>query len=48
MVDATSKNQLHVVRASEIEVLTDHFLEEHAPLGGAIEHLGQGEFGLQD
>lgn len=36
------------VGASEVEVVADDRLEEDPPRAGPVEHLGQGELGLED
>ena len=46
--DLAIEDELHLLRAAEIEVLTDHLLEEQAAVPRAIEHLGGGELRLQD
>jgi hypothetical protein len=46
--DLAIEDQLDFLRASEIEVLADHLLEEQPAVQRPIEHLGQGELGLQD
>jgi hypothetical protein len=46
--DPAVEDQPHFLGATEIEVLADHLLEEQAAMHGPIEHLGQGELGLQD
>ena len=46
--DAAAEDQLHLVGAADVEVLADDLLEEDAAGGGAVEHLGEGELGLQD
>jgi hypothetical protein len=45
---STIEDQIHLVWPSKIEVLADHVLEEQAAVNGSVEHLGQGELGLQD
>jgi hypothetical protein len=42
------EDQLDLVWPSKIEVIADHLLEEQAPVDWSVEHLGQGELGLQD
>jgi hypothetical protein len=42
------EDQLHLIRASQIEVLADDFFKEDPAVDGAIEHLGEGELRLQD
>ena len=46
--DPSVEDQGHLTGAAEIEVLPDHLLEEDAPGHRRIEHLGEGELGLQD
>src|SRR6516165_4293963 len=46
--DLAIEDQFNLLRASKIEVLTDYVLEEQAAVGRSIEHLSQGEFGLED
>ena len=46
--DLAVEDQLHLLRSAEIEVLTDHLLEEQSAVHGLLEHLRQGELGLQD
>jgi RND family efflux transporter MFP subunit len=41
------KDQLHLVGTAQIDVFADDFLEEAAPVDGAIPHLGQGELRLE-
>lgn len=43
-----SKMSLHLIGTTEVEIFSDHMLEECAPRHGAIEHLCQREFGLQN
>jgi len=42
------EDQADLVGASNIEVIPDDLLEEDPSRGGLVEHLGQGELGLQD
>jgi hypothetical protein len=42
------KDQLHPIQASEIEVLTDDFLEERPTGPWEIQHLSERELGLED
>src|SRR3954470_5999850 len=42
------EHEAHLARPAKIEVLADHLLEEDAPGHRGIEHLGQGELGLQN
>src|SRR5436190_19853855 len=46
--DAAMENQLHLIGATDIEILPNHFFEETAAGLGAIEDLGQRKFGLED
>ncbi len=46
--DAAIENQLHLIGATDIEILPNHFFEETAAGLGAIEDLGQRKFGLED
>ena len=46
--DAPVEDQLDLVRAADVEVVADHLLEEDPPGDRRVEHLGQGELGLQD
>ena len=46
--DASVEDQLHAVGPPQVEVLADRLLEEHAPLHGPVEDLGERELGLQD
>jgi hypothetical protein len=39
--DPALEDELHLLRAAEIEVLADHLFEEQPAVGRAIEHLGQ-------
>ena len=47
-IDAAIEDQLHLARASDVQVLADDLLEEDAARHRSIEHLGQRELGLQD
>jgi len=42
------ENKGDLVGAADAQVVPDHLLEEHSPGDGLVEHLGQGELGLQD
>ena len=42
------EDQLHVVRAAEVEVLAHHLLEEHPALDGTVKDLSQRELRLQN
>ncbi len=42
------EDELHLIGSAQVEVLPDYLLEEHAPGLRAVEHLGEGELGLQD
>ena len=46
-VDASVEDQLHVVGTSQVDVLPDDLLEQHPPLDGPVEDLGQRELRLQ-
>jgi hypothetical protein len=46
--DTPVEDQLHLIGSAEIEILPDDLLEETTPRDRPIEHLGQGELGLQD
>src|SRR5436190_2270546 len=46
--DAAMENQLHLIGPADVEILADDFLEETATGVGAIEHLRQRKFGLED
>ena len=46
--DPSAENQLDVIRPTDVQVLADHLLEEHAAGSGTVQDLGQGEFGLED
>src|SRR3974377_1227994 len=46
--DPAIEDQLDLLGTTEIEVLADDLLEEHAAMRRAVEHLGQGKLGLQD
>ena len=39
---------MYLVRAAQVEILADDLLEEHPPGQRTVQHLGQGELGLQD
>ena len=45
---AAVEDQPDVVGAPDAQVVPDHLLEEQPPRNGPVEHLGQGELGLQD
>jgi len=47
-VDPAVEDQRHPVGAPHIQVLGDDGLEEGPPRGGTVQHLGQGELGLED
>ena len=42
------KDQLHLTGPADIQIFTDHFLEEHATGHGPVQNLGQRELRLQD
>jgi len=44
----TIKNKLYLTGATDVEILPDNLLEEHAPCNGTIEHLSEGELRWQD
>ena len=46
--DLPVEDQADPIRAAGVEIVADDVLEEHPPAHGRIEHLGQGELGLQD
>ena len=46
--DAPVEDQLHLVGPAQVQVLADDFLEEDAAGQRSVQHLGQGELGLQD
>ena len=46
--DTSLEDQGDLVGTPEIEVVTDHLLEEDPPAEGPVEGLGQGELGLED
>ena len=46
--DAPLEDQGDLIGTSEIEVVTDHLLEEDATRKGPVQGLGQGELGLED
>ena len=46
--DAPVEDELHMVGTAEVEVLAHDLLEEDPPLDGPVEHLGEGELGLED
>jgi len=45
---APRKDQGDLIGAPEVQVVTDHLLEEHPSGEWAVEHLGEGELGLED
>jgi len=45
---APRKDQGDLIGATEVQVVTDHLLEEHPSGEWAVEHLGEGELGLED
>jgi hypothetical protein len=47
-VDAAVEDQADAVGAAEVEVVVDDLLEEDPPRHRTVEHLGEGELGLQD
>src|SRR5579871_2154041 len=46
--DASSEDQLDLVGAAQVQVLADDLLEEDAAGQRPVQHLGQGEFRLED
>jgi hypothetical protein len=46
--DPTIEDELHLVGTTDIEVLPDDLLEEHATGHWLVEDLGQRELGLKD
>ena len=44
---APVEDQADLVGAAGVEVVADDLLEEHPPGDRPVEHLGQGELGLQ-
>ena len=46
--DSTIEDQLDLLGAAEIEVLTDHLFKKHAAMHGTIKHLCGRELRLQD
>ena len=48
VVDPPVEDQRDPVGAAHVQVLADDCLEEHPARGGPVQHLGQGELGLQD
>jgi hypothetical protein len=42
------EDQRHLVGAADVEVVADDLLEEDPTRDGFVQHLGQGELGLQD
>jgi hypothetical protein len=48
MVDLAVEDQAHLVRAADVEVVADHLLEEDPARQRPVQHLGEGELGLQD
>ena len=46
--DSAVEDQAHLVGAADVEVVADDLLEEDPPRHRLVEHLGQGELGLQD
>ena len=43
-----SEDQLHLFGTAQIDVLADDFLEEAAPVDGAVPHLGERELRLEN
>jgi hypothetical protein len=48
LIHATIKDQLHLTGPADIEILTDHFLEEHAAGDWPVQNLSQRELRLED
>lgn len=46
--DAPPENQLYVVGATEVEVLSDDLFKEHPAHHGSVQHLREAELGLED
>src|SRR6266511_3149587 len=46
--DAPGEDQADLVGAADVEVVVQYLLEEDPPGDRAVEHLGEGELGLQD
>src|SRR3954452_4193992 len=46
--DPAIEDQLHLLGPPDIEVFTDHLLKEHTTVYWQVEHLREGELGLQD
>src|SRR5262249_29857970 len=47
-LDAAPEAEAHVVGPANVEVVADQLLEEDPPAHRGVEHLGEGELGLQD
>ena len=45
---AAVEDRLHLIGTAQVEIFTDDLFEETAACERPIEHLGQGELGLQD
>ena len=48
MAHPAIKDQLHLARSADVEILPDDFLEEHPTRYRPVQHLRQREFRLQD
>ena len=48
VIDPAVEDQADLVGAADVEVVADDLFEEHPPRDRRVEHLGQGELGLQD
>src|SRR5438874_7729067 len=46
--DPTSKEELNLLGAADVEVLADDLFEEDAAVDRTVEHLGERELGLED
>jgi len=46
--DPTVEDQLHLFGASHVQIFTNYFFEEDSSADRSVEHLGEGEFDLQD
>jgi hypothetical protein len=47
-VHASSEDQLHLAWSTDVEVFTNHLLEEQSACRWPVEHLGQGKLRLQN
>jgi len=46
--DLPVEDEADLVRAADVEVVADQLLEEDPPAHRGVQHLGEGELGLQD